>query len=459
MTDCVYFQTIIKELNPADSNSGDCCSWSMVSCEGQNIVKLDFSNYNGINNKVAFPQTIAFLSNLKEFSIQGQQNIIDIYSLPTQSLEKVDLSNSGMSTANFPTWIYDADNLKELDISNTQISGVPQRDIKSKINNCNFSNTPICGAYQSSPYNYMPDSCKSSCSGGYTGPSNSNGGKKNNSGGTKAWPYILIGIGAVIVLGILGYLFMKKGNKGKKEKISLDYEEDSPRPILPVSNKKNKRDESVEIAVNEVPEIQVPTTSFTPNAAAATAAAVSMPPTAAMVAQRPNDKRVEMASNNYNISYNDSNPQQVNYNENPRASMSFEQDGLQTHPSIYNTMTTDIDSDEDNDVENIIKGQIINEEQQQPNLLRRKSSRKNNVTKEKSSAPSEPDSDEEEEEDDELFIANWNYDPAYEDELSLAAGDIIEIKKKFDDGWCKGYNRRTQKSGIVPFCYLKEYEE
>jgi len=39
----------------------------MVECDNKGtITKLDFSNYKGIDKKVAFPQTIQFLTNLKE---------------------------------------------------------------------------------------------------------------------------------------------------------------------------------------------------------------------------------------------------------------------------------------------------------------------------------------------------------------------------------------------------------
>jgi len=59
----------------------------------------------------------------------------------------------------------------------------------------------------------------------------------------------------------------------------------------------------------------------------------------------------------------------------------------------------------------------------------------------------------------ELYIANWDYQPTLSDELALTAGDVIEIRKKFDDGWCSGYNRRTNQTGIVPLCYLMKYNE
>jgi len=443
MTDCIYFQQIIKELNPSDSNTGDCCSWSMVSCDGDKITKLDFSNYKGIT-KDNIPQTIQFLTNLKEFSIHGQSSIKEIYSLPTANLEKVDLSNSGLSSSSFPTWILDAENIKDLDISNTQITGMPQREIKSNIKNCNFSNTPICGTYQSSPYaNYIPDNCKSTCSGGYTGPSSSNN-KQNSEGGTKVWPFILIGIVVLAILGGLGYLYMKRSKKD--DKLS-NY--DSPRPILPVSKKDNKEieTESLEISVDEN------TPAFQKNQEV-----VTVPPAAVINHAQNEDKIEEIARNNYNAAYGAEVKQNV-INNNRVSNVSEQDQSFYPHPSIYNTMTTDNDSDDEVDINKpIINESELKEEkerlQEQPVLLRRKSSKKANAKTNEAQVAEEP-----KQESDDLYIANWDYAPTLSDELALVAGDVIEIKKKFDDGWSTGYNRRTKQTGIVPLCYLKEYED
>jgi len=39
----------------------------MVECDDKNnIVKLDFSGYQGIQNKIAFPPTVQYLTNIKE---------------------------------------------------------------------------------------------------------------------------------------------------------------------------------------------------------------------------------------------------------------------------------------------------------------------------------------------------------------------------------------------------------
>eukprot|EP00833_Pecoramyces_ruminatium_P010612 jgi/Orpsp1_1/1184644/evm.model.c7180000090377.2 len=55
----------MKELNPSDTNTGDCCSWSMVKCNGDEIITLDFSDYKIIQID-SFPQTVQFLTSLKE---------------------------------------------------------------------------------------------------------------------------------------------------------------------------------------------------------------------------------------------------------------------------------------------------------------------------------------------------------------------------------------------------------
>jgi len=476
MADCTYFQQVIKELNPSDSNTGDCCGWSMVECDKKGtIVKLDFSNYKGIDKKVALPQTMQFLSNLKEFSIKGQKNINEIYSLATNNLEKVDLSDSGLSSSIFPTWILDAQNIKELDISNTQITGLPQREIKSTIKSCNFSNTPICASYQSSPYaNFVPDSCKSSCSGGYTPPNASNGKKTNSEGGSSAWVFILIGVAVIAILGALGFLYMKKAKKRDDELSNYD----SPRPILPVSkrdDREEKDNESFEIAVDGNTQSKI--SEIAPaNAAVAPVAPVAVPQAAAVVNHDSNNKKIEeVARNNYTTAYGGDAKQNV-FNTNRASGSSvkdiYRQHNVSTvseqdqsyypHPSIYNTMTTDIDSDDEvSDINQPIIADLKNEKekQEQPALLRRKSSRKNNNIKETTSKEEDEAEDDESDNEDELYVANWDYAPTLSDELALAAGDVIEIKKKFDDGWSTGYNRRTKQTGIVPLCYLKEYEE
>jgi len=460
MSDCVYFQTLIRELNPADTNSGDCCTWDMVGCDDSgNIIKIDLSNYNGVSTVGAFPQTVNFLTHLKEFSIRGQQNINDIYNINCQNLEKVDLSNSGMASPNFPSWLYDAPNLKELDISNTQMTGIPQREIKSNLSGCNFSSTPICGSYESSPYNFIPDICKTSCTQGATGnmssSSSSSSGKSN--GGTKIWPFILIGIIALLAIALICFLLLNK--KGKKKNSYSNYEESEPQPILPVSKKENKNEVKEEEEEEEPVEITV--NNNTP-------AVVSKPQISPFVASGPptpasnlNNKNIEEAAiNNYNNAYGGAKNNResgASYrNSNGANDISFEQDNIQPHPSIYNTMMVDSDDEDDGPVGNIINQPIVsavNDKQETiPSLLRRKSSKKANVKKDY--VPIESPKEQIE-----LFIANWDYVPSLSDELALTAGDVVEIKRKFDDGWCNAYNRRTNKTGIVPLNYLKEYED
>jgi len=438
--DCLYFQSIIKELNPEDKNSGDCCSWDMVTCDkGGYIEKLDFSKYK-ITLKGPFPQSVAFFSHLKEFSIHGQKGINDIYQLNTDSLEKIDLSDSGMSSPNFPSWLYDAPKVKELDISGTQITGVPQREFKSQFKQCNFANTPICGSYETSPYNFIPDACKTSCTKGGSVSNNSSG---SSSGGTKIWPFILIGVIALLLVGLGAFLYLKKVKKDNE----FDYDEYTPKPE-PKKDNKIKREDSIEITVNE----NIP---FTPSSPAANVPAAATA-TATAAVNKQNDS---IANNN-----------------NGNVSIDHEQ-SYQPHPSIYNTMINDADSDEEvNKSNNAVNVPIVQtpdvnnngNQNQVPELLRRKSSKKNpvnskgNTIVEASTQPlpqPQPQESVVPQQQEELYIANWDYQPTLSDELALTAGDVIEIRKKFDDGWCSGYNRRTNQTGIVPLCYLMKYNE
>jgi len=438
--DCLYFQSIIKELNPEDKNSGDCCSWDMVTCDkGGYIEKLDFSKYK-ITLKGPFPQSVAFFSHLKEFSIHGQKGINDIYQLNTDSLEKIDLSDSGMSSPNFPSWLYDAPKVKELDISGTQITGVPQREFKSQFKQCNFANTPICGTYETSPYDFIPDACKTSCSKGGTV---SNSSSSSGGGGTKVWPFILIGVIALLLVGLGAFLYLKKVKKDNE----FDYDEYTPKPE-PKKDNKIKREDSIEITVNE----NIP---FTPSSPAANVPAAATA-TATAAVNKQNDS---IANNN-----------------NGNVSIDHEQ-SYQPHPSIYNTMINDADSDEEvNKSNNAVNVPIVQtpdvnnngNQNQVPELLRRKSSKKNpvnskgNTIVEASTQPlpqPQPQESVVPQQQEELYIANWDYQPTLSDELALTAGDVIEIRKKFDDGWCSGYNRRTNQTGIVPLCYLMKYNE
>jgi len=361
------------------------------------------------------------LSHLKEFSISGQKGITNIYHLQTANLEKLDLSDSGMKTQTFPLWIVNAPKLKELDISGTEISGAPENKFVSEIINCNFSKTSFCDTYQASPYaNNVPDVCKTSCTKGGAAKSKTS----KDSEGSSSLPYILIGVAAVLIIGLCAFLYLKKSKKNKEF-----YEEYAQSH----SNNNIKRDDSVEITVND----KVP---LSPKG--------NLPATTAVNNESYNDQQ-------YNQSYNNSPVNGKNMNYNGNVSVDPEQ-SFQPHPSIYNTMTTDVDSDEDDS--NIVNQPIVSGNQDIPALLRRKSSRKtpiNDAAEVQEVAPQNYASQGQ----DDLYIANWDYTPTLSDELALTAGDVIEIKKKFDDGWCTGYNRRTNLTGIVPLCYLKEYED
>ncbi|OUM66141.1 hypothetical protein PIROE2DRAFT_59589 [Piromyces sp. E2] len=376
-----------------------------------------------------------------------------------------------MASSTFPSWLYDAKNLKELDISNTQMLGLPQRDL-GNIDKCNFSNTPICSSFENSPYkDFVPGNCAQSCKDGGASSNVSNGSSSSsgsNNGGTKVWPYILIGVAALVVLCGLGFLLMKK--KGKKTNTYEEYEANKPAPIPKIDNKKEKNiveeEEPLEIAIdNEDPSV-VSKQHISPFVA-------SGPPTPA--SDLDNGNMEEVAINNYNNAYGgDVNNNAFNQNRMSGASakdiyrhnqsnMSYDQDNIQTHPSLYNTMTTDNDSDDDEQDSKVINQPIVSavndNQQNMPTLLRRQSSKKQSS---KNNSPTEQEYEPIEsapEEQYELYIANWDYSPTLSDELALVAGDVIEIKKKFDDGWCNGYNRRTNQSGIVPLCYLKEYED
>jgi len=403
----------------------------MVSCDKEGYIeKLDFTKYK-ITLKGPFPQSVAFFTHLKEFSIHGQKGINDIYQLSTDSLEKIDLSDSGMSSPNFPSWLYDAQKVKELDISGTQITGVPQREFKSQIKKCNFSNTPICSSYETSPYNFIPDACKASCTKGGTV---SNGGGSSSSGGTSVWPFIIIGIIALLLVGLGAFFYLKKVKKDNE----FDYDEYAPKPEPKNNNNNIKREDSVEITVNE----KIPLTPNSP---------ITNVPVAPAAAAAVNTHNNPTTNNNGNVSID-------------------HEQSYQPHPSIYNTMINDADSDEEtNNNNNAVNVPIVptlgvnnnGNQNQVPELLRRKSSRKNPTNSNNNNIPevaAQPIESVPQQQED-LYIANWDYAPSLSDELALTAGDVIEIKKKYDDGWCSGYNRRTNQTGIVPLCYLKEYKE
>ncbi|KAJ3116374.1 hypothetical protein HK100_001089 [Physocladia obscura] len=53
-----------------------------------------------------------------------------------------------------------------------------------------------------------------------------------------------------------------------------------------------------------------------------------------------------------------------------------------------------------------------------------------------------------------VFIVIKAYDPVFKDELAIRIGDVIRIKKIFDDGWCVGVNQQTNVQGILPMAFL-----
>ncbi|KAJ3072997.1 hypothetical protein HDU98_002429 [Podochytrium sp. JEL0797] len=53
-----------------------------------------------------------------------------------------------------------------------------------------------------------------------------------------------------------------------------------------------------------------------------------------------------------------------------------------------------------------------------------------------------------------VFIVIKSYEPAFKDELSISIGNLIRIKKIFDDGWALGLNQSTNMQGILPMAFL-----
>ncbi|KAJ3211945.1 hypothetical protein HDU82_004496 [Entophlyctis luteolus] len=53
-----------------------------------------------------------------------------------------------------------------------------------------------------------------------------------------------------------------------------------------------------------------------------------------------------------------------------------------------------------------------------------------------------------------VFVVIKNYDPVFRDELPISIGNIIHIKKIFDDGWAVGVNQQTNVQGILPMAFL-----
>ena len=50
-----------------------------------------------------------------------------------------------------------------------------------------------------------------------------------------------------------------------------------------------------------------------------------------------------------------------------------------------------------------------------------------------------------------------SYKATQKDELSLRKGELYQVMEKCHDGWFKGKNMKTGKSGVFPGNYVKEY--
>lgn len=49
------------------------------------------------------------------------------------------------------------------------------------------------------------------------------------------------------------------------------------------------------------------------------------------------------------------------------------------------------------------------------------------------------------------------YPPNSEFELELRVGDIIYVQKKRDDGWYKGMQQRTGRTGLFPASFVEAF--
>ncbi|KAI8619579.1 hypothetical protein BC830DRAFT_1165260 [Chytriomyces sp. MP71] len=53
-----------------------------------------------------------------------------------------------------------------------------------------------------------------------------------------------------------------------------------------------------------------------------------------------------------------------------------------------------------------------------------------------------------------VFVVIKSYEPIFKDELPISVGNIVRIKKIFDDGWALGVNESTNVQGILPMAFL-----
>ncbi|KAJ3340705.1 Sorbin and SH3 domain-containing protein 2 [Entophlyctis luteolus] len=49
-----------------------------------------------------------------------------------------------------------------------------------------------------------------------------------------------------------------------------------------------------------------------------------------------------------------------------------------------------------------------------------------------------------------IFSVAEDFDPENPDEIELRVGDKVQVKKKYDDGWCTGLNMVTNQTGLLP---------
>merc|ERR1719471_1072952 len=57
-----------------------------------------------------------------------------------------------------------------------------------------------------------------------------------------------------------------------------------------------------------------------------------------------------------------------------------------------------------------------------------------------------------------LYKAIFEYKAVQKDELSLRKGELLQVLEKCHDGWFKGKNIKTGKSGVFPGNYVKEFD-
>ncbi|KAJ3387244.1 Sorbin and SH3 domain-containing protein 2 [Entophlyctis sp. JEL0112] len=56
-----------------------------------------------------------------------------------------------------------------------------------------------------------------------------------------------------------------------------------------------------------------------------------------------------------------------------------------------------------------------------------------------------------------IFNVVEDFDPENPDEIELRVGDKVQVKKKYDDGWCTGLNMVTNQTGLLPLDCLAEF--